>query len=49
MDGIARAARRSSRIPMHSKFFAMAWTQEALDAGISAKTIIDDGLIPGMD
>ncbi len=26
-----------------------AWTQKALDSGISAKTIIDDGLIPGMD
>lgn len=28
---------------------AEAWTQKALDSGISAKTIIDDGLIPGMD
>ncbi len=28
---------------------AEAWTQQALDSGISAKTIIDDGLIPGMD
>lgn len=28
---------------------AEAWTQQALKSGISAKTIIDDGLIPGMD
>ncbi len=28
---------------------AEAWTQKALDSGIPAKTIIDDGLIPGMD
>ncbi len=28
---------------------AEAWTQKALDSGTSAKTIIDDGLIPGMD
>ena len=28
---------------------AETWTQNALDSGISAKTIIDDGLIPGMD